>query len=494
MSAQRWALLVLLFAIALGLRLYLLDQENFWIDEVIYVRDASQSPRDIINYTTATRARVHHVSALPHLVTHFVVSQENTEKSARLPSAIFGSLETLLIFMIGYRLFSFQLGLLAALFLALSPLHLWYSQEARWYAQWSFMTSSTYLALVHAWKSNRAAAWIAYGVTTLLNVYTFVYSCFVVVLQAVATWWNAWRRQDRRGLLVRFTTVHLLVAVGALPVFLMILRGLEKSTGTPRRVGLGDLPYTFFAYAAGFTAGPTLAELHALPGMFEVIGDYPIVLAFFALYFPALILGLRKLIRNPLASNLLVPWLFGLPVLVFLIATFTNITYQVRYTLPSLGAFVLIVACGVLSVRSKTGQAVFASLIVFCSTFSISNFYWNVRYDKEHVRATLARIKAVDSDNAPVVAIGQISGTAAYYRNGLEIVPIHEDRCEIAGAEDLPREGSLRGSKTIWVIAGRDWDDRATVCLNRLKQTFSIVDHESFIGTDVWLLRRQPIP
>jgi uncharacterized membrane protein len=460
---------------------------------VIYIRDASQSPRDIINYTSAPRARVHHVSALPHLVAHFTVSPENAETSARLPSAIFGSLETLVIFMIGYQLFSFQLGLLAAVMLTLSPLHLWYSQEARWYAQWSFMTSCTYLALVHARKSNRPAAWIAYGVTTLLNVYTFVYSCFMVLLQMVGTWWDAWRRRDRRGL-AQFTTVHLLVAVGALPVFLMILRGLEKSTGTARRVGLGDLPYTFFAYAAGFTAGPTLAELHALPGMFEVIRGYPIVLAFFVLYFPVLILGLRKLIRNPLASNLLVPWLFGLPVLVFLIATFTNVTYQVRYTLPSLGAFVVILACGILSVRSKTGQAIFVSLIVLGSTLSIANFYWNVRYDKEHVRATLARIKAMDSDNAPVVAIGQISGTAAYYRNGLEIVPIYEDRCETAGAEDLPREGSLRGSKTIWVIAGRDWDGRATVCLKKLKQTFSIVEHERFVGTDVWLLRRQLKP
>jgi uncharacterized membrane protein len=494
MSTQRWALLVLVFVIGLGLRIYHLDRENFWIDEVVYLQDASQSPGDIINYSTAVRTRVHHVSSLPHLVAHFVVSPENTERSARLPSAIFGSLETLLIFMIGHQVFSFQFGLLAAFFLALSPLHLWYSQEARWYAQWSFMTTCTYLALVHAWKSNRTASWIGYGLTTLLNLYTFIYSCFVIVLQTVGMWWSARMRQDRRGFLVKFVGAHLLVVIGALPMLLMILRGLQKSTGTPRPVGVGDLPYTFFAYAGGFTTGPTLAELHALPGMFEVIHDYPTVLAYFAVFFPAIILGLRRVIRNPLASSLLLPWLFGLPLLVFLIATLTNITYEVRYTLPSLGAFVLVLACGVLSLRSKTGQVAFASLIAFCSVFSITNFYWNVRYDKEHVRAAVARIKTVEGDKTPVVSIGQIGSAAKYYGNGLEIIPLQEDRCETAGAEDLPREGSLRGSNTIWVIAGRDWDDRATACLNKLKQTFSVVDHERFIGTDVWRLRRRPLP
>lgn len=489
--ARKIAVLSLILSSALGLRLYQLGTENFWIDEVAYVIDASQSPKDIVNYRTATRTRVHHVTPLPHLVAHFFLSPENTEKNARLPSAIFGSLEVLLVYTIGWQLFSYPVALLAALFLALSPLHLWYSQEARWYAQWSFMTTATYLALLYAWRKDRASSWIAYTVTTLLNVYTFVYTCFIIMLQSLGMAWSQRVREDRRGLLLKFVMAQAFVIAGALPILLMIFRGLGKSSGTPREVGLGDLPYTFFAYAAGFSAGPTLGELHDLPPVYDVIAEFPVVLVFFAAFFPALILGLRAVIRNPLASGLLLPWLFGLPVLVFLVATATTLTYQIRYTVPALPAFALVLACGVWSIQSESRKWIFAGAIAGCSLFSIGNFYWNARYDKEQVSAALARIKSVEARTSPVVTIGQIGSTAKYYGQELDFVINNEASCDSGKVDHLTGQGRLRNSDTVWVIAGRDWQDRAATCLKKFGQRYSIVDHQRFTGTDLWLLKRR---
>jgi hypothetical protein len=285
--------------------------------------------------------------------------------------------------------------------------------------------------------------------------------------------------------------VQLLVAGAALPILWMVLRGLEKSSGTPRSVGLGDLPFTFFAYAAGFSAGPTLAELHALPSMFKVIAEHPVVLVFFAVYFPVIVLGLRKTIHNPVTSALVVPWLFGLPVLVFLIASATNLTYQVRYTLPSLAAFILVVSCGVSSLQSKPVKIGFTSAIILCSLFSLANFYWNRQYDKEHVRAAISRIREMNANQSPILSVGQIAWVAKYYGDGLDIIVIGENRCDAAATQDSLKEGWLNGSKTIWVIAGRDWNDRATACLRELSQLYFIIDHERFTGTDLWLLKKR---
>src|SRR5687768_8911372 len=94
-SLKDMILLGLVLGTALGLRLYRLGHENFWVDEVAYVHDASQSPGDIINYWTPARMRLHHVTPLPHLLTHFFIAPQTTERIVRLPSAIFGTLEVL---------------------------------------------------------------------------------------------------------------------------------------------------------------------------------------------------------------------------------------------------------------------------------------------------------------------------------------------------------------------------------------------------------------
>ena len=486
---KKVALVSLVLSIALGLRLYRLGHENFWIDEVAYVQDASASPSEILDYRTSSQKTIRRLAPLPHLVTHFFISSENSERTARLPSAMFGTLEVLVLFIFGSQLFSFNVGLLAALFLALSPLHLWYSQEARWYAQWSFMTTGSYLALLCAWRNKRATAWIYYGVATVLNVYTFIYSWLVIGLQTLGIWFGRRMREVPRRFLVRMLAVQALAAGVALPVLWLTLHRLDRASGTSRPIGLADLPYTFFAYAVGFSAGPTLAELHALPSMYNVLASYPMTLVFFVIYFPALILGVRQALRDRFASVLVLPWLFGLPVLVYLIASATKLTYEVRYSFPSVGAFALILSCGVLSLQSKIGKLGLLSAILFCSLLSISNFYWNTRYDKEHVRAAIGRINAANVSKSPILSIGQISSAAKYYGNGLEI--ISRNGCDIAGTEGPLTEGSFNGSKTVWVIAGRDWNDRVTGCLKELSRFYSIIDHQRFTGTELWLLRRR---
>jgi uncharacterized membrane protein len=404
---------------------------------------------------------------------------------------MFGTLEVLVLFIFGTRLFSFNVGLLAALFLALSPLHLWYSQEARWYAQWSFMTTCSYLALLYVWRNNRATSWIYYGLATTLNVYTFIYSWLVIAMQTLGIWFSRGVREAPRRFLVRMFAVQALAAGAALPILWLTLHRLDSASGTPRHIGLGDLPYTFFAYAAGFSAGPAVAELHALPSMLNVLAGYPMTLVFFVIYFPAIILGVRKALRDRLATALVLPWLFGLPGLVYLVASATKLTYEVRYSFPSVPAFVLILSCGVLSLQSKIGKVGLMSAILLCSLLSISNFYWNTRYDKEHVRAALARIKASDADNSPIFSIGQIAGTARYYGNDLDILSTPDDRCDLTERKDAAKHKPLSSSEKIWVIVGRDWNHRITACLEELERLYSVIDHQHFTGVDLWLLKRR---
>jgi mannosyltransferase len=483
----------LVMALALGLRLYRLGHENFWFDEFWQVKIASHSVGDIIvnylNYGPSAGPGESDQAPLSYLITHFFLASKDNEWHARLPSAIFGTLGVLAIFLVGRELFSYRVALLAAILLAFSPLHLWYSQEARWYAQWSSITTFSYILLLHACKSGRAASWVSYGLLTLLNIYTFIYALFVVVAQAITAWWLQRLSKGRRMLLVKFALGHLLIACAAAPVLWRIFTNLNVSTGTPRAATLMELPYTFFAYTAGFTVGPTLRQLHALPGVFSLVADYPSIVVFFAVFLPVFALGIHRVTLDPPASALLLPWLFAPPILAFLIGVLSNVTYQVRYTFASLPAFVLILALGALSLKPRIVRAGVIALILLCAGYSVANFYWNPRYDREDVRAAVAYINARPLEASLIISLGQIEAVVKYYGPNLNIIEM--ERCDV----EVDRDGSPRKAtfhpQVIWVIAGRDWNHTAEACLSRLSQSYSVIDKQSFTGIELWLLKER---
>jgi len=481
----------LVIGIALSLRFYRLGHENFWIDEIYQIQVASQSIQDIVlNYKPYVSQGKTDQAPLSFLVTHFFVSPENPEWMARLPSAVFGTLEVLALFIFGAQLFSYRVALLAAIFMTLSPLHLWYSQEARWYAQWSFITTVSYIALLNTWKSGRTSTWIIYGLLILANIYTFIFSFFVIVSQTISVWRLHHLKGRKTRFLVNYMCLHFLLACAALPVLWVIFAQVGGSTGTTRPTELSNLPYTFFAYSVGFSSGPTLGELHALPSVSNVVTEYPSILILFIVYFPVLILGMRKVIQDSLPSAVLIPWLFGLPVLAFLVGVFSNISYNVRYTYAALPAYLLILAAGALSSKSNIAKSGIIAAVLLCSLSSLAKFYWDSLYDKENIRAATAYLEEKSIDGSSVLSVGQIGRAVKYYGDHFDMVSIDTNKCNgETDREDPLRQRSMYSSKAIWVITGRDWNNRVAACLDRLSQSHAVTDHQSFSGIKLWLLK-----
>lgn len=69
----------------------------------------------------------------------------------RLPSVLLGVLNVWLVFLLGKKLFSKNVGLIAALLLAVNPLHIYYSQEARMYVLAAMAVSLSWLLLNTRW-------------------------------------------------------------------------------------------------------------------------------------------------------------------------------------------------------------------------------------------------------------------------------------------------------------------------------------------------------
>ncbi|MFN8393685.1 MAG: glycosyltransferase family 39 protein [Bacteroidia bacterium] len=110
-----------------------------------------------------------------------------SEVSTRLLSALFSIASIPMIFVIGRRFFNLRIGALAAVFLAVSDIHVVYSGEARTYTLVSFLVLvSTYffLALCESGKWKHA---IGLGITNTLLIHAHygVYIFFLIQLLAV---------------------------------------------------------------------------------------------------------------------------------------------------------------------------------------------------------------------------------------------------------------------------------------------------------------------
>src|SRR5262249_27964448 len=153
--------------------------------------------------------------------------------------------------------------LLAAGLLAVAPLDLWYSQECRFYALWKLEALLGYLALVHVLESG-GWWWGAWILATVAGLYTCILHALVVVAQAVAVAGHGRVPGRMRAGLLGFGLALAAVAVATLPVIRVVLAETSRAAGTVRPATATALPYTFFAYAVGFSLGPTVAALHAL--------------------------------------------------------------------------------------------------------------------------------------------------------------------------------------------------------------------------------------
>jgi hypothetical protein len=181
----------LILILALALRLYQLEADSLWGDEIF---TATQSPLPVGELLRWTAGDIHPpgyyliVGRLADWLgwAHLAPSVL-TDWLWRFPSALVGTLAVALTYRLGTDLLGWRAGLGGALLLAISPVAIQYSQEARMHEL--FLLGAT----LSTWTLTRALAkpgqwrwWLAYALATAISLY-IVYLAFVV-LAAQAGW------------------------------------------------------------------------------------------------------------------------------------------------------------------------------------------------------------------------------------------------------------------------------------------------------------------
>lgn len=153
--------------LAFLLRLFNLGQ-SFWLDEAAQVIESS---RPLINQLEIG-ADFH--PPLYHILLHFWLYGGTSEIWIRFLSVMIGVGVVFMTYKVSSVLFSRNISLISASLAAISPYLIWYSQEARPYILFVFLSLvSTHFLLVKKWK--------LYAITSLLTLYSLYFAPFLLL-------------------------------------------------------------------------------------------------------------------------------------------------------------------------------------------------------------------------------------------------------------------------------------------------------------------------
>ncbi len=205
-TARPWqrnaALAVLVVAVALGagVRLVGLTVQSLWLDELFSVV-FSRSELAVAEIVRVYADDVHPVG-YPLLLHGWLVVFGDTDLAARSLSAVLGVLGIVVVFGAARRLGGPEMGAIAALLVAVNPMHIEYSQEARSYALVFLLAAASFAALVELVHRPRWRSAVAYGAATAAAAHVHYYALVMLLGQAAAAaavlivrraGWREWR-------------------------------------------------------------------------------------------------------------------------------------------------------------------------------------------------------------------------------------------------------------------------------------------------------------
>ncbi len=163
---------ILVLLLGLGLRLWALGRSSLWFDEV-GVAEAITAP-DLGGMLAVMKT---HVMAMPldYLVGWVSARVCSSDACLRIPSALWGTLSLLAAYLLLRRLTQPRAALVGMLLLALTPIHLYYSQELRFYAALVFFYLLGTLLLWDALARPSLARWAAAALVVGIGGYFHIY-------------------------------------------------------------------------------------------------------------------------------------------------------------------------------------------------------------------------------------------------------------------------------------------------------------------------------
>jgi mannosyltransferase len=403
------------------LRFFRLGHQSLWADEVgTWV--------NVLNHNSSIAHFAFHANNAPPLYfwALYPVLQilGSGEFALRILSAVCGVLSVPVLWMVARRFFPKGAAAeLAAFLLALNPLHIWFSQEARPYAFFVLLFLATCLQFLHAMdKPDRLWRWFWLTVFLVLCALTHT---LAIILGGLFFCWFFFAGPNRKSLTGLAVSGAVFCAV-VLPVVFYISR-IGGVAPAPRPFSGFEIPYTFFSFLAGYSYGPPVRDIQ-MHGLSSALSAYaPQVLTVLCALGLLGLTACRKFSREQLPVFI---WILIPVLMAAAIAWLTPHSYNVRFTLPALPGFLLLIA-DLLTKLSRYGRVALGTLIAGLFLWADMQWFFVPAYGKEDSRSAVRTVLRECSNlKAVAIAPAYMADTVRYYLSRFEHVA---EVCPVSG-------------------------------------------------------------
>lgn len=324
-----------------------LADRDIWYDEALTVKQANKSLAQI---TKEVPTPIHY-----YVVHYFLMLGKNTF-TLGLPSAILGILSIYIIYLAGTRIKNKTLGLLAALMLSISPMHIEFSQQILFFSYFGFFSVMIlyFLSrLLERWMKGHFSYFDLFFVFILsaLNIFTQMVSLVLAgttVLIMLAYFFS------RPKTIWKYRYMIPIVISGVIVVFVLLqsvgnggyskfLDGVRFNTLTPIPLGWS------LSHKIGDTLHFNLKFFYAMAEWFGLGGGK--MLNFYLLLFAGGILNLVFSRKTRYYVPLILGWIF-LPFVFLYLFRITH-WFEEKYFIFILPMYLLVVASGVQLIISR---------------------------------------------------------------------------------------------------------------------------------------------
>jgi uncharacterized membrane protein len=493
---RRWLIGCVLLAAALRL-----GHQNLWIDEMISLQMATWA--DGAEFWKGLLRDIH--GPLTSVMLRGWTALGTGEGWLRVLYAIPAVATVPLVYRLAVDLFDERAGRIAALATAVSPFHVWYSQEVRNYTWAILWITGALLVFLRLWDGRAGRrAWAGLGALLALGVLTNFSVVFLLAAFSAAV---LLRRPFSLRFASAFAATLAAVALLFVPWFVDWFSriGAERifvNAPSPAGVALREasgfsfagLPYLAWTFAFGYTLGPSLTELH-LDRSLTLLSRHAAVLALgAAAVTPAALLGAREVVATGRArfvgAGILVPVLLAV-----VLAAREVKTFHPRYLVVFFPLFLAVLAAG--WARPGPVARISGALALALVALSLGQHYFDPSYGKEDSRAAARHVLENEKPGDSVVVIYSFRPFRHYFADvghgEARLVRTHKRF--LRSDEDLRRHVALarEGSLRVWLVLSRWWDVAPEERIRRIfEETLREKGEWRFPGVKVLLYEGAP--
>jgi uncharacterized membrane protein len=469
-------------AIATAVRVWNLDGQSFTMDELTDL-GVARADGDLAQIIKGAKR----FPPLYHIVLRAWLTVFESDHSARWLSVAMGVIAVAAVWCLGRDLLGPKGGFWTAIVMAVSPFHIWYSQETRVYGLFFLLASLALLFLVRAMDSDSWRDWILFAFAAVCGMFTHYYFLLLVALTAVIVIWDrrAWRRLARP-----LPLYASLLAVGV-PWLALLMTDLEAEWGASQGSGFGlsGFGYTIVSLFTGYTVGPSLRELHTMSMKEAVLGLLPWLVAIGICAVVLLANGFKNLLGSPWRWYLFI--LGVAPVLVVGAASELGpFGYNIRHVVWIFTPVAVYLGSGL--ARWRSSLLVIVAAMGLLAIFSVALFNRNSvdRYRNEDARAVAEYIESAGLQAPVFVSAEYMAGPVEYYLdNAWGVHPL----------DDVGRDGNGLQSALVevsnWTAAGQPFwlaysrpfhGDPGGILIQELERRAEAARAASFAGFELY--------